>query len=194
MSKFFYLQKATWEPTYNPKWAKMTVDEWAGHNRGEDNWMIRNLVDIAPLTPIKDSDVEIAKEIIRTKFVVGLMERMEKSIHRFNYFLGIDESDPVNAQCIEDYASTGSGTNDNKNTQKIVKKNNWNSYAHPKVERGSKAWNSLIRLNSYDVQLYMFIVETFHAQTALFPYEQGSDESTEENEVTEEDEVKAETS
>merc|ERR1711862_677921 len=135
---------------------KMTVEEWASHNRGEDNWMLRN-------------------------FVVGLMHLMEASIHRFNYILGIDESDPVNEKCIEDFSSTGSGTDDAKNTETIVKKNNWNSYAHPRVERGSKAWQSLAKIHSYDVKLFKFILDLFHNQSRLFSRRRNQDSHSDED-------------
>jgi len=176
VSKFFYLQKATWEPTYNEKWAKMTVEEWASHNRGEDNWMLRNLVGKGPRDQLEDSDLEVAEEILRTKFVIGLMHQMEQSLHRFNYILGIDESDTTNQKCMEDFSSTGSGTDDAKNKETIVKKNNWNSYAHPQVERGSKAWQSLAKIHSYDVKLFRYIMNLFHDQSRLFRVGQSLDD------------------
>ena len=42
-SIFYYLQKATWEPTYDPQLAQMTIDDYARSEKCESNWLVRSL-------------------------------------------------------------------------------------------------------------------------------------------------------
>jgi len=171
VSKFYYLQKATWEPTYNTKWATMSLEEFSSRDRGDANWMVRNLVGITGkgARALTDEDLELAKEIVRTKFIVGLMDSMPESVHRFNLLLGIDESDATNQQCMEQFSSNGGDARPNRNKDKIKVKNQFNSYAHPTAERGSEAWENLSKIHNYDVSLYGYIEDLFSKQAAMFP-------------------------
>lgn len=168
VSKFFYLQKATWEPTYNRRWTTMSLEEWASRDRGDNNWMVRNLIGKASREELTQDDLELAKDIVRTKFVVGLMDKFEESVRRFNILLGNDEGDPKNRQCINDFSTNEGDAHTFRNKKKIVKKNQFNSYQHPKAERGSDAWVSLAKIHMYDVMLYRHITEVFNQQKALF--------------------------
>lgn len=168
VSKFYYLQKATWEPTYNKRWAKMTLEEWASRDRGDNNWMVRNLIGKTSRTELTNEDLELAKEIIRTKFVVGLMGKFEESVHRFNILLGVDESDPKNQACAAEFTSNGGDAHSSRNQKQIVRKNQFNSYSHPEAEPGSKAWVSLAKIHMYDGLLYRYITDTFVEQRAMF--------------------------
>jgi len=168
VSKFFYLQKATWEPTYNERWAQMSLEEWASRDRGDNNWMVRNLIGKGMRDALNTEDLDLAKEIVRTKFVVGIMDRFEESVHRFNILLGVDESDPKNQQCIEEFSSNGGDAHSHRNKEQIIKKNVFNSYSHPEAERGSTAWVSLSKIHMYDNMLYRYIVQLFNEQRAMF--------------------------
>ncbi|KAL7544857.1 hypothetical protein ACHAWF_008219 [Thalassiosira exigua] len=168
VSKFYYLQRATWEPTYNDRWAKMTLERWASQDRGDNNWMVRHLVGKDAKAELSIDDLEKAKELIRTKFVVGLMDHMEESVHRFNLLLGIDENDPKNQQCIEEFSDNKGDSHAARNSRKIVKKNQYNSYAHPEAERGSPAWVSLAKIHMYDNMLYKYIGQVFKEQRSMF--------------------------
>ena len=43
LSMFFYLQTATWERTYRPEWANMTVLEWATLPNAEEDYMVHKV-------------------------------------------------------------------------------------------------------------------------------------------------------
>jgi len=167
VSKFYYLQKATWEPTYNTRWANMPIERWALTDRGENNWMVRKLIGKGPRDELNTQDLDIAMELVRNKFVVGLMGEMEESVHRFNLMLGIDQSNPKNQECINQFTNKGD-THSFRNKEQIVKKNEWNSYSHPEVEVGSPAWVSLSKIHMYDNLLYRFVEELFVEQRIMF--------------------------
>jgi hypothetical protein len=113
-------------------------------------------------------DLELAKEIVRTKFVVGLMDSFDESVHRFNVFLGVDESDARNQQCIGQFTSTEGDSHASANRKVIATKNQWNSYSHPDVEFGSPAWVSLSKIHFFDILLYRYVREIFDEQRTLF--------------------------
>lgn len=79
---FFYKQRATWEPTFDPELAKMSLKEYAQSDKHVTNFVTRTLLGHTneELTP---EDVDLAKDILRRKFIVGIMENgamYEKSI------------------------------------------------------------------------------------------------------------------
>lgn len=168
VSKFYYLQKATWESTYNERWKSMTLEKWAERDRGENNWMVRVLVGKDNRDVLTTEDLELAKEIIRTKFVVGLMDSFDESVHRFNALLGVDESDAHNEQCIGQFTSSEGDSHAASNRKVIAKKNQWNSYSHPDVDYGSPAWISLSKIHFFDILLYRYVKELFAEQKAMF--------------------------
>jgi hypothetical protein len=161
VSKFFYLRKATWEPTYNERWQKMSLTEWASRERGENNWMVRKLVGKDPTAELTPDDLTLAKEIIRTKFLIGLLDRYRESIHRFNLLLGVDESSPRSQQCMNEFTETQA-------SNQRGKKNDGNSYEHPEAKEGSPAWKSLAQIHSYDVALFKFIRQEYGNQAQLY--------------------------
>eukprot|EP00956_Cyclotella_meneghiniana_P033081 scaffold93044_cov72-Cyclotella_meneghiniana.AAC.5 len=128
----------------------MSLTEWASRERGENNWMVRKLVGKDPTAEITPDDLKVAMKIIETKFVIGLLDRYQESIHRFNMFLGVDETSPRSQQCMDEFTEA-------KASNKRGKKNDGNSYEHPEAKEGSPAWKSLAQIHSYDVALFKFI-------------------------------------
>lgn len=85
-SIFYYLHRASWEPTYDKSYKDMTLEEYATSKRVESNWITRFLVNKrrGELTP---KDLDVAKEILRRKFLVGLISKLEDTVLRFeSYF------------------------------------------------------------------------------------------------------------
>ena len=124
VSKFYYLQVADWERGYRPDWKDISLMEWIEKAElKDDNLIVRKLVGKSYSESIDETDLMHAKAILRRRVVVGLMNKMEESVHRFNIVLGIDESLENNHQCMDEYFG--------KSTEKGggVK----NSNKHPKV-------------------------------------------------------------
>merc|ERR1719491_1105099 len=55
-----------------------------------DNFLTRSLANIPDDTKATNDDLLLAKDILERKFVVGLYERMEESLHRFARIFGWD--------------------------------------------------------------------------------------------------------
>jgi len=101
-SMFYYLQSATWERTYRPEWADMSVIEWANQEHQEEDYMVHKLTGKKFGDAVDETDLIIAKELVRQRFIVGLMGEMKESVRRFNIVLGVDEHSERSQQCMEE--------------------------------------------------------------------------------------------
>ena len=138
----------------------MTLEEWATDDRGENNWLVHHLAGKKHFEKVDRHDLETAKEMIKSKFIVGMMNKFDESVHRFNLLLGVDETDSTNKQCMSDFSQT----EDKKSNKDEL--SNRNSYT--KAQEGSKAWNMIAEINALDVELFSFIEEQFDAQKHVF--------------------------
>ena len=43
VSKFYYLQTATWERTYRPEWVGMSLTEWATDHNFDENFLVKKI-------------------------------------------------------------------------------------------------------------------------------------------------------
>jgi hypothetical protein len=124
VSKFYYLQIADWERGYRPDWKDLSLMEWIEKAElKDDNLIVRKLVDKSFTEPIDETDLMLAKAILRRRVVVGLMKEMEESVKRFNIVMGIDDSLESNQKCMNEYFG--------KSKDSGVK----NSNKHPKVRQ-----------------------------------------------------------
>jgi hypothetical protein len=153
VSIFYYLQSATWEPTYDPIYATWTIDEYARSEYCESNWMVRTLVN-KMTGPLEPEDVQVAMEILKRKCLVGLMEDMEGSVSRFHdYFrFRTPYRDALNCSR-RNYATKGGNAGQN-------------GHAHPTLDPNGEAYAILERKNMLDVRLYDYARELYAEQGA----------------------------
>ena len=156
ISMFYYIQVATWEATYHPELKDWTIEQYAQSNRAEENWMTRQLAN-NPIDALTDDDFALAKEVLRRKFFVGLIDQMEESMDRFErFFRWAYRVNPHNQEKCREGLLIGGGANRNVNATKK---------AHPK--EGTEGWALLAEKNKYDLQLYDYVVELFDQQADL---------------------------
>eukprot|EP00546_Thalassionema_frauenfeldii_P015288 CAMPEP_0178920898 /NCGR_PEP_ID=MMETSP0786-20121207/15259_1 /TAXON_ID=186022 /ORGANISM="Thalassionema frauenfeldii, Strain CCMP 1798" /LENGTH=354 /DNA_ID=CAMNT_0020595013 /DNA_START=262 /DNA_END=1326 /DNA_ORIENTATION=- len=149
ISIFYYLQKATHEPTYNPALANMTLEEYVFSDLAESNFITRCLIDKME-APFVEEDFSVAREILRTKTLVGLLDEMEESVRRFDSYFEFGQ--PKNASCVEGYVKRGT-----------------NRHSHPGLPQSdSPVYQELLRKNHMDVRVYKYAVELFHEQASMF--------------------------
>ena len=81
--------------------------ELSHHQNGTsiDNWVVRNLVGKEdPNEPITAEDLKLAKDVVRSKIIVGLESRFVKSFDRFNAYLGVKiHKRWTRGRCIREY-------------------------------------------------------------------------------------------
>jgi len=153
VSKFYYLQVADWERFYSPQWKQIGAANWAEKVNTDNNHMVKQLAGKRMNSEVSEKDLEFAMQTLRERFIVGRMDQMEESIHRFNIVMGIDESEGNSPKCMDQFFGKG-GEKQNSNS-------------HPKVEKGSPAWRILARTNALDMRLYDYILQLFDEQKEI---------------------------
>ncbi|KAL7541097.1 hypothetical protein ACHAXR_010618 [Thalassiosira sp. AJA248-18] len=119
VSKFYYLQIASWERTYSPQWKDISVEEFGEKRNHDNNHMVKKLAGKLMNEKVGEEDLQLAMATVKNRFVVGLLDHVEESIHRFNTVIGIDESKKETRKCMNEFFGHG-----------VAKKN---SNSHPKV-------------------------------------------------------------
>ena len=85
ISMFNYIQIATWEVTYDPEVEFWTFEQYAKSSKVENNWLTRQLSN-QPQGDLTDANLLIAKNVIRKKFILGLVSNIEATMERFEKF------------------------------------------------------------------------------------------------------------
>lgn len=171
VSKFYYLQTATWERTYRPEWAGMSVIEWATEHNLDENFLVKKIVGKKLGESVDVGDLVTAKEIVRSRFIVGLMNDMEDSIRRFNVVLGVNDRDGRGQLCMEEFFSKDKGDVTanalGAEEEKAKAANDMNSNPHPKILEGTPEYNVLAERNALDMILFNYIQLLYEEQRHL---------------------------
>ena len=143
ISKFYYTKIATWENLpYQSIVANMTLSEYANSKYCQNNWMTRRLVNKMKGEEITWEDLEIAKEILRTKALILLLEDIENSVHRMREYFQWNIDDNEQNECLHNFLH-----NDPVNA------NNWRErYNEPTKDE----WLMLRAQNEFDVHLMAY--------------------------------------
>lgn len=151
VSMFHYLAVAKWEPTYDPSLAYISIEMYARSKRLEHNWMVRFLSNELE-HDVTEDHLRIAKDVLRRKFLVGLLNQREESFQRFEQYFGWAPKNKDQRDCRDRLIQWG-----------------WsNKHSHPQVEEGSVAWDLLYMKNSFDMKLYHYAMVLFNEQATLF--------------------------
>lgn len=140
ISMYYYLTKASWDPLYNPNLADMTLEAYAQSSSIENNWMTRFLLN-KPGGRLKQKDMLDAKEILRTKCLVGLFEDIEASLARFQVYFGWFQGTSIEepAKCRTAVLQAGDARHD-----------------HPAIEKYGLEWKAIAAVNKFDLELYEY--------------------------------------
>jgi len=144
-SMFYFLKGTGYPPLKN-----MTVDDYAKSELIENNWLVRILSE-SMTGPIDMDNLEIAKEVIRRKFIVGLLDNKRGSFARFDHYFKWKESRNYEKEF---------GCRKQLMDEKYVPK-------HP-IRKDSVTWKLLLEQNRFDVHLYDFARELFSQQSYIF--------------------------
>jgi hypothetical protein len=163
-SEFYYLQSASHEGSYRQFFTNWTIDQWAQSHYIGENWMTRMLVNKHMGGRLNDDDLILAKNILQSKFLVGLTSQMAESMRRIQQYFQWDlptylpnHRPPQSGQdCYEQFYG--------ETARKKI-----NTNPHPKVLPKTDTWYILERVNNYDLPLYEFAIQLFGQQAQLFP-------------------------
>jgi len=144
-SMFYFLQGTGYPPLKN-----MTVDDYAKSELIENNWLVRILSE-SMTGAINMDNLEIAKEVLRRKFIVGLLDNKRGSFARFDHYFKWKESPKYEKEF---------GCRKQLMDEKYAPK-------HP-IRKDSVTWKLLLEQNRFDVHLYDFVKELFSQQSYIF--------------------------
>ena len=149
VSLYYYRRMATWEPNYDEKIKDMPIEEFV--TTSGENWMVRTLTGFMS-GQLELAHLNAAKEILRTKFLIGLVEEKTESFRRFEEFFGWRFPSPVAQTC--------------KNNMIYFE---WHSRnPHPPLEEDDPLVTKIRDLNKFDAALYEYARQLFQEQEALF--------------------------
>jgi len=144
-SMFYFLKGTGYPPLKN-----MTVDDYAKSELIENNWLVRILSE-SMTGPINMDNLEIAKEVLRKKFIVGLLDNKRGSFARFDHYFKWKDSPNYEKEF---------GCRKQLMDEKYSPK-------HP-IRKDSDTWKLLLEQNRFDVHLYDFAKELFQQQSYIF--------------------------
>jgi len=151
ISLFYYLQVADWEPTYDPELKNWSIKEYAQSDRIENNWLTRQLSNTLA-GELHDEDLDLAMEVVRSKFLVGLMSEIKTTMERCERFYRWKyHVNPPNQEKCRSALLSG-GSNSNAKNKK------------DKPQPGSEDYELLAWQNQYDIKLYEYIEKLFVEQ------------------------------
>jgi len=157
-SLFHYQKYATHEKYYY-FWSILskgqhTFLDFLKHNKANQNFMVSSLTNI-PNHRLEDYHVEQATQILANNFLIGLTEKFNTSVHRFQKYFEWNNNDTYTEKCIEHFAFLNP-----------VNKNPHKNYT--KLSEGNKEWEILLETQKYDLKLYENAKEIFQHQSIMF--------------------------
>jgi len=130
----------------------ISLEEYAKKKQKNHNQIVKTFAGRGSNDSASEEDLQLAKRTIRKRFIVGLYDEMEESVHRFNAVLGIDEDDTNNKKCMDNFFHD-SEVNEDKNSER-----------YEEVDENSEAYQILASNNELDLKLYKFVTDLFNEQ------------------------------
>jgi len=165
VSMYYYLRSATWESTYDHTLQTYTLEDYAHKAQTEHNWMTRMLSNAGD-GQLFPKHLDIAKQVLKNKALIGLLEEFDESIERFEQYFGWDElllqsaAGEIDSPILKKHAEC----------QARLISDKVNGHNHPPLDPKSDIWVELHRRNWFDMELYNFAVELFKNQSKWFDF------------------------
>lgn len=147
-SLYYFLRMPDQEAAVGLSVNDMTLVQFASDF--SENWMVRSLVGVM-VGPIGQPHVDVAKQILKQKFLIGLLEEKTESLRRIEAYYGWRLPSRVSQTC--------------KNNMFYFEPQSKN--LHPATDRTSPEFAALFAVNVYDMQLYEYAKFLFEEQASL---------------------------
>mmetsp|Transcript_475 Transcript_475/g.944 ORF Transcript_475/g.944 Transcript_475/m.944 type:complete len:1172 (-) Transcript_475:117-3632(-) len=152
-SLFYFIQETQWRQpeTRNDQFADITIYQFYKDGFAENNWMTRFLTNELTKGELTENDLTIAKEVLRQKCLVGLLEEKGETFERIQKYFGWRPRNEEQQNCLE-------------------KKLEWAwpmKHKHPIIEEDSREWRLILGANKLDMRLYAYAKELFAQQGQL---------------------------
>ena len=89
IDNFYFLQRSTWagHDDYDLDLGTMSLAQYALSDKMVENFMVRSLLDLNDSFELTKTHIDQAKDILRRKFIVGIIEWFDVSVHRFEKYV-----------------------------------------------------------------------------------------------------------
>mmetsp|Transcript_9242 Transcript_9242/g.18447 ORF Transcript_9242/g.18447 Transcript_9242/m.18447 type:complete len:1209 (+) Transcript_9242:186-3812(+) len=153
-SLFYFIQDTQWKQpiTKNDQFADISIENFYKGGFAENNWMTRFLTNELTKGELTDDDLLVAKEVLKKKCLIGLLEEKAETFDRIEKYFGWKPKNSSEQECLE-------------------KKLEWAwpmKHRHYNIEEGTDAWYLIANQNKLDLQLYQYAKELFQKQAELF--------------------------
>ena len=166
VSLFYYLGRAEWEDGYREEFRNMTLLEYATSGNGDgfeqirqDNWMVKYLSRKLK-GELDANDLQLAKDVLKNKSLIGLTEDYHESMRRFVLFHGIRRD------------RDGSGGKNQTDCVRELMNQKVNENIHESVHPESQEWKALARANEYDLELYNYAKSLYEEQGNIIHFKE----------------------
>jgi len=148
-----YIKFADWESTYNAEMVKMSLEEYVNSPFMEQNWLTWYLSNTME-GPLGFEHVELAKDTIRRKVRIGLLERRKNQWRDLKKFFGWKYKawPKVQEECRVEYLKGGV---------------NSNTHSKEKPQPSSLLYDKIVHMNMFDIMLYCYVEQLFEEQAKL---------------------------
>jgi Sulfotransferase family len=150
VSLYYFLRMPDQETILGWNVQDMTLEQFATDI--SENWMVRSLTKTMR-GPLTDDHLQIAKEIIRTKFLIGLMEQKTESLRRIQSYFDWKLPSRISQTC--------------KNNMFYFEPQSKN--VHDFLDPNSNEYEIVAKRNQFDMDLYEYAVYLFEEQSDLIP-------------------------
>lgn len=128
----------------------MSLEEYAKSPHAENNWMVQFLSGKME-GEVQTEDLAVMKEVLRTRFIVGLLEYKHASMARFDQYFNwkYDPHPSDQPKCHTRFLDGDPNTNEKSNLM---------------LKEDSQAWSLLLWQNKLDMKLHQYSQHLFGLQ------------------------------
>jgi hypothetical protein len=186
----FYSKQQVRDVNYDPSLAIYSLTDWANSPQYINDYMVRSLVgklnERSPQNQpaLSRTDLDVAKEILRRKCLVGLLDEKTESLKRFEKFFGWNAEARHNSMVMLDGEETAERAQAEIFRKEIVKDEeckdkllhyNWEKkHTHPSPEEGDMPYKLLESKNRYDIELYIYARQLYDDQYSQLGFDDDS--------------------
>jgi len=185
VSWFYHKQSVRDSVHYDPSLEIYSLADWVNSPGYITDYMVRTLVGkidanraFQPPVPLTHDDLDAAKEILRRKCIVGLLEEKGESMKRFEKFFGWNAEVQRTSLFLLEGEATAEAVQAERWKQEFKDEEcedrllHWkweNKNMHPMLEDAEEgtygvAYNLLESKNRFDIELYMYAKQLFEEQ------------------------------
>mmetsp|Transcript_24253 Transcript_24253/g.36651 ORF Transcript_24253/g.36651 Transcript_24253/m.36651 type:complete len:858 (+) Transcript_24253:194-2767(+) len=150
-SLFHYVQDTQWRRSNKKELANLGMEDYFKSGLAENNWMTRFLINEPKKGELTREDANKAKEILRRKCLIGLLNQKGETFDRIERYFGISQKGEEQKECHE-------------------KKLQWAwplKHRHEEVEEDSSLWDLIMSENKYDMELYRYASEVLFEEQGM---------------------------